>query len=547
MRAGILALILSAPLLAQAQMQAADKPQMLDPEVAAHLVDRGARIGRIEVVAENVFDPSKPEENKRLYRLANRVHMTTHEKILEEILLFHAGDLYDPDLLLESERAIRGRGSIADVVIVPSAYDNESNTVDILVTTWDSWSLSTNFSFGRSGGANDSGIGFEEKNLFGTGMRLNILRESNVDRDRTVVGFENENLFGSWVRIGTDYASASDGSGSDLILGRPFYALDARWSADSAFRQHESVDQIYDLGEPVDSFRHSSRTATIQGGWSQGISQDRVTRWLVGLTSEEHTFLPDPDQTSPMLLPEDRHLVYPWAGFQLIGNNFRQFVELNDMGRIEDVQLGLSLLARLGYSTQQLGADRNAWVMDLTARKGWQPDDDRLLTTSFEASTRRETAGFTNTVFRTNATYYRKLADIQMLTASVDLIATNGLDLDQQVVLGGDSGLRGFPLRYQSGTSRALFRLEDRFFTDWYPFHLLRVGYAAFVDAGRTWGRDPRATPGMGMLYDIGFGLRLSSPKASRGSVVHIDFAVPLNGGSSISDLQVSVKTKASF
>jgi hypothetical protein len=49
------------------------------------------------------------------------------------------------------------------------------------------------------------------------------------------------------------------------------------------------------------------------------------------------------------------------------------------------------------------------------------------------------------------------------------------------------------------------------------------------------------------MLYDAGFGLRLSSPKASSGSVVHIDFAMPLNGDSSLSGLQVSVRTKASF
>lgn len=90
-------------------------------------------------------------------------------------------------------------------------------------------------------------------------------------------------------------------------------------------------------------------------------------------------------------------------------------------------------------------------------------------------------------------------------------------------------------------------RVEQRYFTDWYPFRLLRVGYAAFVDAGRTWGEDPRTSPSLGMLYDIGFGVRLSSPRSSSGSVVHIDFAVPLNGESSISGLQVSVRTRASF
>jgi hypothetical protein len=528
-------------------MQEAEKPHLLDEEIASHLVERGARIGRIEVVAENVFDPSKPEEDKRLYKLANKVHVTTRENVLEEILLFEPGDVYDPELLLESERAIRGRGSIADTIIVPSAYNEETNTVDILVTTWDSWSLSTNFSFGRSGGSNNSGIGFEEGNLFGTGTKVSFLHETDVDRDRTVFGFGNQNLFGSWVRLDADYASASDGSSRNLLLGRPFFSLDTKWSVDAAFKQDDRVDQIYDLGESVDAFKHQVNTTTIQGGWSEGLRGDSATRWLVGLTADEHTFQRAPGFADPMLLPEDRRLVYPWAGFQLVGNDYRQFVELNDMGRIEDVQLGMSLLARVGYSSESFGADRNALMLDFTGRKGWQPSDEELLTLNFEASTRRETAGFTNTVFRTDATYYRKLFESQMLMASADLVATNGLDLDQQVMLGGDSGLRGFPLRYQNGTSRALFRLEDRFFTDWYPLHLLRVGFAAFVDAGRTWGQDPRGTPNLGMLYDAGFGLRLSSPKASSGSVVHIDFAMPLNGDSSLSGLQVSVRTKASF
>jgi hypothetical protein len=528
-------------------MQAAEKPTLLNPEIASSLVMRGARIGRIQLDPENVFDPSKPDEDKSFYKVANRLHITTREAVVEEALLFKPGDLYDPVVILESERLIRSRGSIADAFIIPSAYNEETNTVDILVSTRDSWSLSTNLSFGRSGGQNHTGFGFEEKNLFGTGMSLNVLHESDIDRDRNLIGFGDPDLFGSRVRLNLDYASATDGSSSNLILGRPFYALDARWSLDSNFLKDDRVDQIYDLGKPVSAFQHQIRSSTISGGWSQGITDGRVTRWLVGITADQHSFLPALDSPTPLPQPEDRKLVYPWAGFQLIADDFRQFVELNDMGRIEDVQLGLSFIARLGYSMEQLGADRNAWLLDFTANKGWQPSSDQLVTTEFDASSRRESLGFTNTVLRVNATYYRKMFENQMLMASFDAVATDRLDLDQQVLLGGDSGLRGFPLRYQSGTSRALIRLEDRFFTDWYPFKLIRVGYAAFVDAGQTWGDDLRTSPSLGMLYDIGIGLRLTSPRASSGTVIHIDLAAPLNGPPSLSGLQISVKTKASF
>jgi len=547
MRLAIVIFALSVPPLAWAQMEEAGKPVLLSPEIADSLVMRGARIGHIELDEENVFDPSKPEEDKRLYKVANRLHVTTREQVVESALLFEPGDLYDPVVLRESERLIRSRGSIADAFIVPNAYNEETNTVDILVTTRDAWSLSTNITFGRSGGKNHSGFGFEEKNLLGTGMSLNLLHETDVDRDRNGVSFGHPDLFGSRVRLILDYADASDGSTQNVVLGRPFYALDARWSLDAAFLQEDRIDPIYDLGEPIAGFKHQVRTSTISGGWSRGYIDGRVTRWLAGFTSDQHTFLPTPELPEPSLPPSDRQLVYPWVGFQLIEDDYRQFVELNDMGRIEDVQLGLSLIARLGYSTEQLGADRNAWLLDFTANKGWQPSESQLVTTAFDASSRRETSGFANTVFRANAAYYHKLFEKQMLMVSFDAVVTDQLDLDQQVLLGGDSGLRGFPLRYQSGSSRALIRVEDRFFTDWYPFKLIRVGFAAFIDAGRTWGEDPRTTPSLGMLYDAGFGLRLSSPRSSSGTVVHIDLATPLNGPESVGGMQLSIRTKSSF
>jgi hemolysin activation/secretion protein len=535
------------PGLVQAQMHAVERLDLLDPDVTAQLVRQGARFGLIRINAENVFDTSKPGEDKALYKFTNRVHIKTHDGILENILLFESGDPFDPQVLLESERLLRDRGWIADAVIVPEAYNKDSNTVDVVVTTRDSWSLSSDISFGRNGGKNHSGFGFEEKNLFGIGKRLLISHESGVDRDRNLVGFTDEKVLGSWVRLDAVLASASDGTSSSLNLGRPFFSLNTRWSFDTRFLDDERIDQMYDLGAPVDVFQHLTRTATIEGGWSRGLIDGRVRRWLVGLGYDRHIFGPALDSPEPSALPDDRLLIYPFVGYQLIRDDFRRYFELNDMGRIEDVQLGLNLNARLGYSSPALGADRDALLLDVTARKGWLPSDAELLTMEFAASARRESAGFKNTLVSTNATYYRKMFSKQMLTVSLDLMATSGLDLDQQVLLGGDSGLRGYPLRYQSGTSRALLRLEQRHFTDWYPLKLLRVGFAAFFDAGRTWGEDPRGTPSRGMLYDVGLGLRLSSPRSSRGSVVHIDFAVPLNGDESVSGIQVNVKTKGSF
>ena len=121
------------------------------------------------------------------------------------------------------------------------------------------------------------------------------------------------------------------------------------------------------------------------------------------------------------------------------------------------------------------------------------------------------------------------------------------LDTDQQVLLGGDTGLRGYPLRYQSGEGRWLFTAEQRFFTNWYPFQLFNVGAAVFYDMGATTGRDPLGTPSQGLLRDVGFGLRLGNSRSALGNVLHIDVAFPLDGDSSIDSVQFLVETRKSF
>ncbi len=121
------------------------------------------------------------------------------------------------------------------------------------------------------------------------------------------------------------------------------------------------------------------------------------------------------------------------------------------------------------------------------------------------------------------------------------------LDLDNRTELGGDNGLRGYPLRYQMGESKLLLAAEQRYFTDWYPFRLARVGGAIFADVGRSWGHSPLGTKPVGWLKDIGFGLRLVPTRASGRDVIHIDVAFPLDGDPSIDNVQFLIESKRSF
>ncbi|RZV38235.1 MAG: hypothetical protein EX272_03415, partial [Chromatiales bacterium] len=114
------------------------------------------------------------------------------------------------------------------------------------------------------------------------------------------------------------------------------------------------------------------------------------------------------------------------------------------------------------------------------------------------------------------------------------------------VEIGGKTGLRGYPLRYQVGDSKLLATVEQRFFTDWYPFRFARVGAAVFADAGRVWGANPLGPDYRGWLADAGVGLRFALTRVSD-QVVHMDLAFPLNGDSSIDDVQFLLELRNSF
>jgi hemolysin activation/secretion protein len=146
-----------------------------------------------------------------------------------------------------------------------------------------------------------------------------------------------------------------------------------------------------------------------------------------------------------------------------------------------------------------------------------------------------------------SARYYRHHSAKRLFFATMNVTVGGDLDLDNPVQLGGDSGLRGYPLRYQSGDAKILLTVEQRYFTNWYPFRLLRLGGAVFFDAGRTWGENPLGANNLGWLRDIGLGLRFATTRSGVRKIVHLDVAFPLDGDQSIDDVQILLESKRSF
>ena len=511
----------------------------------AELEASGAIIGDIFLFKEDVFDLSNPDEDKWLYRLANRWHIITRDSTIRQQLLFETGDLFSERLLEESERLLRRNSYLYDARISVMRYEN--GVADILVETRDLWTLMPGLSVSRSGGENRSRVSLSERNLVGTGITLKLAYTDNVDRSSTSFEFLDRNLGNSWTTLYLRVAENSDGDATQVDRRRPGYSLDSRWSGGVGFLDEAREEAFYRLGEEAAEYAVDRNDYNISGGWSSGLTHGWVRRWSAGVAHDEDDFRPVTDGTLPALLPEDRLLIYPFISFEMLQDDFQKTINRDQIGRTEDFYLGTRWSATLGWADEEFGSDRNSLIYSARASTGFGTIEKKALFLSSWAGGRIDDGASANTHFGIDARYYNQISSKSLFFMTMEAVVGNNLDLDSHVDLGGDNGLRGYPLRYQTGDSRALFTIEQRYFTDWYPFRLFRVGGAIFADIGRTWGDNPVGEPSFGWLKDVGFGLRLGPTRASGRDVIHVDIAFPLDGDPSIDRVQILIESKRSF
>jgi outer membrane protein assembly factor BamA len=511
----------------------------------ATLVANGAIIGEIVIERQDVFDLTNPKENNWLYRFANRVHIVSRDKLIRKQLLIAGGDDYSKRLSDESERILRKNRYLYDADIVPLSYEN--GVVDLQVTTRDTWSLLPALSLSRSGGENKTRIGLVESNLLGNGQRIAFVSDKDVDRESRIFELSDRHLGRSWVSASLFLSNNTDGHANRFSVVRPFYQLDARWTAGARFSDSSRRETLYELGNEAAEYQLEREYQSTFFGWSKGLRKGRTSRWTAGVVYDDNVFSAVPSGTLPPAIPSDRKLVYPFIGFEQIQDHFETAKNREQISETEDFLMGRRIAASLGWSDTSFGADRDALIYSGSVSQGFGSMSGNALQMSLSVGGRVESGKTVNSLAHLIARYYRKQSDKRLFFTSIRATAGHELDLDNLVRLGGDTGLRGYPLRYQNGESKFIATVEQRYFTNWYPWRLFRVGGAVFADVGRVWGESPVSEERLDWLADVGFGLRLALTRSASGKVVHIDVAFPLNGDPSIDNVQFLIKSRQSF
>lgn len=490
------------------------------------------RVATVDVVRQDIFNTDDPAENNALFRLANLWHIDTREDVIRSLLLFDEGDTVTAGRIDESERLLRRERFLYDGRVV--ANRQCSGDIDVAVVTRDVWSLLLTAGATRTGGKQEFEIGASEINLLGTGADLDFEVFENIDRDGLSLGFSDTNVRNSRVGVRFRYEDTDDGQSLLARVGQPFYAYDARRAWDLQAQESTRNRRLYRRGQEIATFAVDTKLAQASVGWSKGLVDGYANRFNVGFTIDEQRL----DPISGIEGLGDRAFAYPWVSFERIEDEYAKTRNLERVQTTEDVFLGKQFTALLGYSPRGDGflVGSTSW------RDGWRFPHDDVLLYGLQASGywNAETKRAENVVGSAWGRYRHRHTPRIALHLDAQATVTDQLDLDQQILAGGDSGLRGYPNRFQAGSRRFRLTAEERFYTDLYLARVLRVAAAAFVDIGRAWD----SMHDNDVLANVGVGLRFESTRTDRSLVYHIDLAFPVVDAPGVRGAEITLTSK---
>jgi len=537
------ALLLCMPLAAMAvDATSSGKPTF------AELEAQGARIGEIRVDARNIFDLDDPREDNWLFRLANTLHMRTRPEVIGRDLLFKRGERVSARLIEETERFLLTKSYYYAVSIVPGAY--RDGVVDIDVITRDTWTINLNAKYSRSGGHNASQVGIQDTNVAGTALTLGYFHSSNPDRKGSEFEASYPQAFDGHTQLAYQHGNYDDGFRKVATIARPFYALDTRWAYGATWERYSRVDPLYNAGDNVAEYRHASEGGEAYAGWSRGLVNGWTQRFSAGIYARDDSYAPEPDEVPPVPFPVDHKVRGPFFRHELIEDDFLRTRNRNQIARTEFAEMGFHSKVEVTRALEGWGSTSSAWLYSVVVSDGFVLARGHDLHATLTAERRIDSRGEPLDQQGVTLRYYapQSLRSAFYGSLSLDRLG-QGAAAPDLLSLGGDTGMRGYPIRYQHGEQRALLTLEQRVYTDWYPFRLFRVGGAVFVDVGRAWKGANQTAINPGWLADAGVGLRLSLDRTAFANVLHIDVAAPFDRDDDprIKKVELVVRSKLTF
>ncbi|MCH7689505.1 MAG: hypothetical protein IIA17_00485 [candidate division Zixibacteria bacterium] len=505
----------------------------------------GLRIDSVEIDNREIFDTQIEPYNNFIFKTANKLHIRTKTLVIARELLLKKGDVFESELAEEITRNLRNRYVIYDAWIEIEELD--SGDLLMRLVTIDEWSFSGGLGISREGNEYSYDIGFLEKNFLGLNQSLSfdyVIQEK--DDNYIESSFRDIRFAGQPFRITINYSNNPVSSIQAASLSHPFYNLEQEFSFGVVVAKGHNRNEVFKdnlligRSNTADDFllgfmnyRFGPRKKKVITGLNYTYTFER--------TNEKEYFSGSPADIDLVNESFPGDSLYHQVDLSLRGSllDFKTFRKIDGFGYTEDFTLGHT--AAIGY-----GRAFNPRFNDHLY-------DRALFNYSFGFNIANELFYFSYT--RVNkfkgtrdlqrlsivgANYYHRGPEFLTIALNADYINDWRPEETENLILGGKSGLRGYPSEFKTGDRLAVINLEGRLHPEIRIFTAI-MGFAVFMDAGRVWKPNELLTT-KDFYFSGGVGLRFALDRSSRSRFFRADLAY-----SQANKLEISIGTGQFF
>ncbi|NMP15749.1 hypothetical protein [Thalassotalea sp. Y01] len=494
----------------------------------------------VEFINQPIFSDDI-EQHYFFHDWANKLHINTTESTLrQESSWFVSQCQLTAKQLAEWERKLRKLSYIeeADIKV-------DDKAAKVTVTTRDNWSLLPTLDFSRKGGKNRYALGVKERNFLGRGIELDLKTFENSRRSGFIANATVPHVLFANSELGLRFADNDDGQQQAISLAKKFASSADSYAYKLFYNDNERVDTLFHNDNDEYEYGHDILNYFASYQHLLSNNQQRFWRMQFGYGLDRHRFAIEDDNTAPFL-PADREFSALFVGLEFQQKQHQKLSNIYQVGKIEDINFGWHIQSRLAISDGQDDNTRDSsW--QLSASKffnlgaQWYLAFNSAVDYDQNHQQDRTRALVTGELFWT-------LADRWTLYLKSANQYSDNEYLDRIVTIGGDTGLRGYPVQYQHGENSHLYTLEGRYYPNLNWWRLFNVAGVAFYDRGKATGDSILVNDEDGWLDSVGLGLRLYSPHAAGDNkVIHVDLAYALSDNDDVKGLEIRLLARRHF